>query len=90
MKPRILTWVGIKMLMGENRNACRILIENPERAKPVMRPRHIEQNRIKVAQDSSQPWTSTLHSPVHRNPHIQYSKKPLLIASKLRLEPLLR
>jgi hypothetical protein len=44
--------VGIKMLMGENRNACRILIENPERAKPVMRPRHTEQNRIKVAQDS--------------------------------------
>jgi hypothetical protein len=48
IKLRRLRWVGHVARMGENRNACRILVGNPERRRPLGRPRRKWVENIKM------------------------------------------
>jgi hypothetical protein len=39
IKSRRMKWAGHVARMGENINACRLLVEKPERKRPLGRPR---------------------------------------------------
>jgi len=34
-----VNWAGHELLMGQKRNACRVLVGKPQRSRPVGRPR---------------------------------------------------
>jgi hypothetical protein len=40
IKSRRIRWAGHAAPVGETRNACRILVGNPEGKRPLGRPRH--------------------------------------------------
>jgi hypothetical protein len=40
IKSRRMTWAGLVALVGEKRNAYRILVGKPEGKRPLGRPRH--------------------------------------------------
>jgi hypothetical protein len=48
MKLRRMRWAGHVTLMGEKRTACRILVGNPERKRPLGRPRRKWMDNIKM------------------------------------------
>jgi hypothetical protein len=43
-----MRWVGHVARMGEKRNACRILVRNPEEKRPLGRPRRRWVDNIKM------------------------------------------
>jgi hypothetical protein len=47
MKSRRMRWAGNVALKGEKRNACKILVGKPERARPLGRPRHRREDILK-------------------------------------------
>jgi hypothetical protein len=48
IKSRRMRWAGHVARMGEKRNAYRILVENPERKRPLERPRSRWVDNIKM------------------------------------------
>jgi hypothetical protein len=48
MKSRRMRWAGHVARMGEERNACRLLVEKPERKRPLGRPRRRCVDNIKM------------------------------------------
>jgi hypothetical protein len=48
IKPRRMRWAGNVARMEENRNAYRILVGNPERKRPLGRPRRRWVDNIKM------------------------------------------
>jgi hypothetical protein len=48
IKSRRMRWAGHLALMGETRNACRILVGKPERLRPLGRPRRRWVDNIKI------------------------------------------
>jgi hypothetical protein len=48
IKSRIIRWAGHVALMGEKRNAYRILVEKPEGKGPLGRPRCRWLNNLKI------------------------------------------
>jgi hypothetical protein len=48
IKSRRMRWEGHVAQMGETRNADRILVEKPERKRPLERPRHRWVDNIEI------------------------------------------
>jgi hypothetical protein len=48
IKSRKMGWAGYVARMGENRNACRILVGKPEGERPLERPRRKWLDNIKI------------------------------------------
>jgi hypothetical protein len=48
IKSRRMRWAGHVARMGENRNAYRILVGNPEGSRPLGRPKHRWVDNIKM------------------------------------------
>jgi hypothetical protein len=48
IKPRRMKWAGQMTSMGEDRKACRILVEKPEGKRPLERPRRRWHDGIKI------------------------------------------
>jgi hypothetical protein len=48
MKARRMKWAGHIALMGEKRNANRLLVGKPDRKRPLGRPRRRRVNNIKI------------------------------------------
>jgi hypothetical protein len=48
IKSRRMIWAGYVAQMGEKRNACRILVGNPEGKRPLGIPRHRWVDNIKM------------------------------------------
>jgi hypothetical protein len=48
IKSRRMRWAGHVAYMGAKRNACRILLGNPEGKRPLGRPRHMWEDNIKM------------------------------------------
>jgi hypothetical protein len=40
IKSRGMRWAGHVARIGEQKNACRIMVGNPEGKRPLVRPRH--------------------------------------------------
>jgi hypothetical protein len=41
-------WTGHEARMGADKNACRLLVENPEGKRPLGRPRRSWEDNIKI------------------------------------------
>jgi hypothetical protein len=48
IKSRRMRWTGHVARIGKRRNAYRILVRNPERRRPLGRPRRMWMNNIKM------------------------------------------
>jgi hypothetical protein len=48
IKSRRMRWTVHVALMGEKRNACRILVRKPEGKRPLRRPRRRRVNNVKT------------------------------------------
>jgi hypothetical protein len=48
IKSRRMTWFGHVVLMGENRNAYRIYVGQPEGKRLLGRPRHMWEDNVKM------------------------------------------
>jgi hypothetical protein len=48
IKSRRMRWAGHVARMGENRNAYRMMVGNPEGKRPLRRPRHRWVDNIKI------------------------------------------
>jgi hypothetical protein len=48
MKSRKETWEGYVARIGEKRNACRLLVGEPEGKRPLGRPRHRREDNITI------------------------------------------
>jgi hypothetical protein len=48
IKSRRIRWAGHRVCMGEKRNAYRVLVGKPGIKRPLGRPRHRWENKIKM------------------------------------------
>jgi hypothetical protein len=48
IKSKMKRWAGHVADVGEERNACRVLVENPEGNRPVDKPRRRWEDNIKI------------------------------------------